>query len=193
MSKVYTNPMKPELATVRGVRDLATGIKLLQVTLDDAAAMTRFVYEPGQFAEVSAFGVGESPFGIASTTARSEVIEFAVNRVGTVTQALHRLDVGDKVGVRGPLGNGFPLDEFKGHDAGRGSRSICRQCGHHHLWSTDHDQVRNAQSAEAWLRLGTELGHTGSQDEVRHWQVWALQPRRSVHLSGWPCISIRSS
>jgi len=114
MSKEYTNPMKPELATVRGVRDLATGIKLFQVTLDDGAAMAHFVHEPGQFAQVSAFGVGESPFGIASTTARSEAIEFAVNRVGTVTEALHRLDVGDKIGVRGPLGNGFPLKEFKG-------------------------------------------------------------------------------
>jgi len=57
---------------------------------------------------------GESPFGIASTRRRTDLVEFAVNRVGTVTDALHRLDVGDKVGIRGPLGNGFPMDQFKG-------------------------------------------------------------------------------
>jgi len=116
MSGPYANPMKPGLATVVGVRDLASGIKLLRVTLDDGDCMASFDYRPGQFAEVSAFGVGESPFGIASTRARSEAIEFAVNRVGTVTGALHRLDVADKVGIRGPLGNGFPMEDFCGHN-----------------------------------------------------------------------------
>ncbi|MBL7200122.1 MAG: FAD/NAD(P)-binding protein [Anaerolineae bacterium] len=116
MTRVQSNPMMPSLATIVGVRDLATGIKLFQVALDDAEASAALRYKPGQFAEVSAFGVGESPFGIASTTARGETIEFAINRIGTVTDALHRMDVGDKIGVRGPLGNGFPMDEFKGKD-----------------------------------------------------------------------------
>ena len=106
--------MEPYLATITGVRDLATGIKLFQVELDDPEAGANFDYQPGQFAEVSAFGVGESPFGITSTRQRGETIEFAINRIGTVTDALHRMDVGDKVGVRGPLGNGFPMDAFKG-------------------------------------------------------------------------------
>jgi sulfhydrogenase subunit gamma (sulfur reductase) len=110
----WTNPMEPYLATITGVRDLATGIKLFQVELDDPEASANFDYQPGQFAEVSAFGVGESPFGFTSTRQRGETIEFAINRIGTVTDALHRMDVGDKVGVRGPLGNGFPMDAFKG-------------------------------------------------------------------------------
>jgi len=110
------NPMEPKLATITGVRPLASGIKLIQVTLDDPEAREAFRYCPGQFAEVSAFGVGESPFGMTSTCGNGNAIEFAVNRVGTVTEALHRLDVGDKVGVRGPLGNGFPMDEFRGKD-----------------------------------------------------------------------------
>jgi NAD(P)H-flavin reductase len=112
----HSNPMEPELAKITGIRDLATGIKLFQVRLDDAQASAAFDYSPGQFAEVSAFGVGESPFGITSTRERGEEIEFAVNRVGTVTDALHRMDVGDAVGIRGPLGNGFPMDTFKGKD-----------------------------------------------------------------------------
>jgi sulfhydrogenase subunit gamma (sulfur reductase) len=114
MTQTFHNPMKPHLATLVGVRELATGIKLFEVKVDDPQVNANFDYGPGQFAEVSAFGVGESPFGITSTRARSEAIEFAVNHVGTVTDALHRLDVGDAVGVRGPLGNGFPMDEFEG-------------------------------------------------------------------------------
>jgi sulfhydrogenase subunit gamma (sulfur reductase) len=104
------NPMRPVLGTLAGVRDLADDIKLFQVELNG----DRFDYSPGQFAFVSAFGVGEAPFGIASTTARTSALEFAINRVGTVTQALHTLEPGAVVGVRGPLGNSFPLDEIKG-------------------------------------------------------------------------------
>ncbi|MFL7807100.1 MAG: FAD/NAD(P)-binding protein [Anaerolineae bacterium] len=112
----HVNPMEPELATITGIRDLATGIKLFQVELSDPEVSAAFDYVPGQFAEVSAFGVGESPFGITSTRGRGETIEFAVNRIGTVTEVLHRMDVGDVVGVRGPLGNGFPMEAFKGKD-----------------------------------------------------------------------------
>jgi sulfhydrogenase subunit gamma (sulfur reductase) len=112
----HANPMEPDLATITGIRDLATGIKLFQVKLNDREASAAFGYAPGQFAEVSAFGVGESPFGITSTRERGETIEFAVNRIGTVTEALHRMDVGDVVGLRGPLGNSFPMEAFKGKD-----------------------------------------------------------------------------
>ncbi|HUT20373.1 MAG TPA: FAD/NAD(P)-binding protein [Anaerolineae bacterium] len=112
----HANPMEPDLATITGIRDLATGIKLFQVKLNDPEASAAFDYAPGQFAEVSAFGVGESPFGITSTRERGETIEFAVNRIGTVTEALHRMDVGDVVGLRGPLGNSFPMEAFKGED-----------------------------------------------------------------------------
>jgi sulfhydrogenase subunit gamma (sulfur reductase) len=110
----HANPMMPHLATTTGVRDLATGIKLFQVELNDPRARADFNYLPGQFAEVSAFGVGEAPFGICSTRERSGSLEFAINRVGTVTTALHRMDVGDQIGVRGPLGNGFPMGQFRG-------------------------------------------------------------------------------
>jgi NAD(P)H-flavin reductase len=106
--------MEPELATITGIRDLAAGIKLFQVELNDPEVRAAFDYEPGQFAEISAFGVGESPFGITSTRERGDTIDFAINRIGTVTDALHRMDVGDVIGVRGPLGNGFPMDDFKG-------------------------------------------------------------------------------
>ena len=108
------NPYRPYMGTLVGVKDLATDIKMFQVNLDDSETRDGFVYRPGQFAFVSAFGVGEAPFGISSTVARGPTLEFAVNKVGTVTSALHRLGEGDVVGVRGPFGNWFPLDELRG-------------------------------------------------------------------------------
>jgi len=73
----------------------------------------RFAYVPGQFAEVSVFGKGEAPFGMASTPTIPDHLEFSVSTIGVVTGALHNLKKGDIVGVRGPLGNGYPLDAFK--------------------------------------------------------------------------------
>ena len=107
-----SNPMRPLLGTLAELTDLADDIKLFQIELNGQA----FDYQPGQFAFVSAFGVGEAPFGLASTTARTPLLEFAINRIGTVTTALHRLEPGAVIGVRGPLGNGFPLDEMEGKD-----------------------------------------------------------------------------
>jgi NAD(P)H-flavin reductase len=103
------NPMRPLLGTLAAVKELGDDIKLFQIELNGDP----FDYQPGQFAFVSAFGVGEAPFGIASTTARTSAPEFAVNRVGTVTNTLHNLEPGTVVGVRGPLGNHFPLEEMR--------------------------------------------------------------------------------
>jgi len=108
------NPMRPYLGTLVGVKDLATDIKLFQVELNDAQARQRFTYRPGQFAFLSAFGVGEAPFGLASIPSRGTALEFAIAKVGTVTAALHAMEKGSIVGVRGPMGNCFPLEEIKG-------------------------------------------------------------------------------
>lgn len=73
----------------------------------------KFSYMPGQFAELSVFGKGEAPFGMASSPTNQDFLEFSVSSIGLVTRALHSLKVGDLVGVRGPLGRGFPLETFK--------------------------------------------------------------------------------
>ena len=104
------NPLRPLLGTLVRTKDLADDIKLFEIELDNEGP----AYQPGQFAFVSAFGVGEAPFGLASTMARTHTLEFAINRVGTVTAALHNMEPGATVGVRGPLGNTFPLGEMAG-------------------------------------------------------------------------------
>lgn len=74
-------------------------------------------HRPGQFVEVSLLGTGEAPISISSSPSRSNgSFELCVRKVGDVTQAIHRLQPGDLVGVRGPFGNGFPYEKFRGKD-----------------------------------------------------------------------------
>ena len=109
------DPMLPYLGKLVGNKNLGTDIKLFQVEIVEPAGKDRFTdYRPGQFAFVSALGIGEAPFGITSTPSRGDTLEFGIAKVGSVTAALHSLEVGEIVGVRGPLGNGFPMDEIRG-------------------------------------------------------------------------------
>jgi len=73
-----------------------------------------FKYLPGQFGELSILGKGESPIGIASSPTQEGYIEFTVQKAGVVTSALHDLEEGARMGVRGPLGNSWPIDYLEG-------------------------------------------------------------------------------
>jgi sulfhydrogenase subunit gamma (sulfur reductase) len=111
-----TNPMMPCLGKLVEVHDLASEIKLLRVEMQNGGAAVFQNCQPGQFAFVSAFGLGEAPFGIANAAGRGPLLDFAVARLGSVTTGLHELGVDDLVGVRGPLGNSFPMEQFKGRN-----------------------------------------------------------------------------
>ena len=73
-------------------------------------------HSPGQFVEVSILGLGEAPISISSSPTQRGYFELCVRRVGKITEAMHKLNVGDKLGIRGPFGHGFPVDELKGKD-----------------------------------------------------------------------------
>ena len=106
----------PWIATITEVRPETPDTSTFVVTFDDSQLSESFTYLPGQFAELSIFGVGECPVGIASSPTWEGALEFCVRAVGTVTNAIHDLDVGDKLGVRGPLGNSWPTSEIEGKD-----------------------------------------------------------------------------
>jgi sulfhydrogenase subunit gamma (sulfur reductase) len=74
----------------------------------------KFAYRAGQFAELSIAGKGEIPIGIASSPVEKGFIKFTVNKAGVVTSHLHNMQVGDVMGVRGPLGNSYPWDMLEG-------------------------------------------------------------------------------
>ncbi len=108
------NPYLPEIATVMDVIEETHNIKTLRVVLDDPEKMRAFAYNPGQVGQLSVFGVGEATFVINSPPSQKEYLQFSVMRAGEVTTAIHKLAPGDKVGVRAPLGNSFPYEDWKG-------------------------------------------------------------------------------
>jgi len=81
---------------------------------DDTLA-DRFSWLPGQFVEFSLLGSGECTFCIASSATRKGYFDCSIKRAGIVTADIHKaLDEGDDVGIRGPYGNWFPVDDLKG-------------------------------------------------------------------------------
>ena len=94
-------------------------VKITEV-IDETPDVKTFVLDldmdhlPGQFVEVSVFGVGEMPISIGTSPTRNFAV--SVKKVGKVSSALHNLKPGDVVGIRGPYGKGFPIKELEGHD-----------------------------------------------------------------------------
>jgi len=110
------NPYVPKLAVVDKITEETWDTKTFRAVFCDEPLKESFTYEPGQFQQVSVFGVGEATFCLTSTPTRKGFVEFSVKKVGTVTCALHELDEGATVGIRAPMGNWFPYDNLKGKD-----------------------------------------------------------------------------
>ncbi len=111
------NPYRPYPARIEEVivETEDGNLKSFRIVLEDEADMAAWSHVPGQFAMLSLAGKGEIPIGIASSPTERDHLLFTVNRAGVVTTALHQMEAGDPIGVRGPLGNGFPVaSELKG-------------------------------------------------------------------------------
>ncbi|MFZ5800374.1 MAG: FAD/NAD(P)-binding protein [Candidatus Omnitrophota bacterium] len=109
MNNIYL----PHLAKIIEIKPEAADIRTFRLKFIDQAFEKSFRYFPGQFVEFSVFGEGEAPFCIANSPTRNSGIECSVKRMGKVTQAVHELEVGDTVGIRGPYGRGFPLQDLQ--------------------------------------------------------------------------------
>ncbi|MFH1878004.1 MAG: FAD-binding oxidoreductase, partial [Candidatus Omnitrophota bacterium] len=106
-------------ATMEGVikraEQMTENEKLFEIELEGGRELGHM---PGQFAQFSIFGIGEAPISISSSPTKKDksTFEICARRVGVFTNALHKMKEGDKIGVRGPFGRPFPVDEFKGND-----------------------------------------------------------------------------
>lgn len=110
------NVYQPHLARIVRKHELSADTTLFVFRFEDSERAERFTFRPGQFMEVSVLGVGEAPISISSSPSRPGVIELAVRRVGRVTEALHRLEQNALVGLRGPYGNGWPVEKLRHQD-----------------------------------------------------------------------------
>lgn len=102
----------PELATVTKQQLLNDTEMYLHLQLDSGKKLG---HTAGQFVEVSIAGIGEAPISVSSSPTQ-DGFELVVRNVGGVTNAIHSLTAGSKVGIRGPYGSTYPVEETKGKD-----------------------------------------------------------------------------
>ncbi len=108
------NIYEPYLMEIEKITEEAPLVKTFRLKFKNSDDADKFSFHTGQFGEYSVFGEGESTFCIASPHTRKGYIECTFREAGRVTSELSLLQEGDTVGFRGPYGNIFPIDEWKG-------------------------------------------------------------------------------
>lgn len=105
----------PKVGVVTDIRQDTPDVKTFRVATPDGGKP--FIHIPGQCAMLSIPGVGEAMFSITSSPTNTEYMEFSIKKCGCLTDWLHRMEVGQQITIRGPYGNGFPVEtDLKGKD-----------------------------------------------------------------------------
>ena len=172
------DPLIPSIATITDIRIDTPDVKTFRVvTLDGKKP---FLHIPGQCAMLSIPGVGEALFSITSSPTNEEFMEFSIKKCGCVTDFLHSIEVGQQVTIRGPYGNGFPVDtEFAGKDllfiaGGIGLaplRSVINYCRHYR---------------DRYGKIDIVYGSRSKDDLVDYQEIineWCKEDGLNVHLT----------
>ncbi|MBR3838050.1 MAG: FAD/NAD(P)-binding protein [Clostridia bacterium] len=168
----------PEIGIVTDIRIDTPDVRTFRVVTPDGKKP--FVHIPGQCAMLSIPGVGEALFSITSSPTNTEFMEFSIKKCGCVTSFLHSIEPGQYVTIRGPYGNGFPVESaFKGKDmlfvaGGIGLaplRSVINYCRHYR---------------ENYGKIDIVYGSRSMQDLVDYNEIveeWCKEDGISVHLT----------
>ena len=101
----------PQIGKIVAMDDMTAKDRYLKVELEKPLG-----HRPGQFVMASIFGLGEAPISISNGPTGDNVLEMVIRKIGRLTQAIHELKVGDRLGIRGPYGSGFTMNDFYGKD-----------------------------------------------------------------------------
>jgi NAD(P)H-flavin reductase len=112
-----TDALMPLIGLITAIRTDTPDIKTFRVNAPDGKGRL-FDHSPGQCAMLSIPGVGEAMFSITSSPTQRDYQEFSIKKCGCLTDWLHQMDVGQQILIRGPYGNGFPMEDplIKGRD-----------------------------------------------------------------------------
>lgn len=114
MKQSLHSPHVPYAAHLVERRNLSEDTALFRIAPEAGGLAQLSSFVPGQFVQLSVPGAGEVPISPADVPATEGMLELCVRRVGHVTELLHKLEPGAELGLRGPFGSGFPLDEMAG-------------------------------------------------------------------------------
>jgi len=171
-----SNCYLPEPAKIIDIKEEVGGQRAIKTFRTQFLNGNPFSYRSGQCAMLSVFGKGESMISISSAPYIEDYLQFSIMKVGRVTSAMHEMEVGDIIGVRGPYGNSFPLEDWKGRDL----VFIGGGIGLAPLWGVVHTAVeRQGDFGDLTLIYGART----SNDLVFKEDLQALKEKITVHLS----------
>jgi len=110
------DPHLPHVAVIDRRTQEAPTIFTLRLQYEETSMQEAFEFKPGQFNMVTLFGVGEIPISIVNDPLDSHFFDHTIRVVGRVSEGMSKLQPGDRVGIRGPFGRGWPLERIKGKD-----------------------------------------------------------------------------
>ncbi len=167
------NPYRPIRTAVLETIEETPTIMTLKLKPDEQIS-----FETGQFIELTVPGAGEAPFTPSSEPSVEDALEVSVMRVGKVTEKIHSLKAGDVVGLRGPFGTGYPVDEFVGKEL----LVVGGGCGFAPLRSLMYELFRRSREFKKLLFRG---GCRTSQDFLYRKQIesWAKRDDLDMELT----------
>lgn len=107
-------PFLPEPVRIASLRDETANT--FTITIDGSARPRGYPFAPGQFNMLYVFGAGEVPISVSGDPARPQELVHTIREVGAVTRAIRRLGVGGALGLRGPYGSAWPMEQIRGRD-----------------------------------------------------------------------------
>jgi sulfite reductase subunit B len=103
----------PLQCRVESVTDLTPSEKLFRLQRLDGKP---FDHMPGQFMQISIVGIGEAPISVSSSPTRGDYLELGIRKTGELTDAMHSIQAGQTIGLRGPFGTSFDVEAMRGRD-----------------------------------------------------------------------------
>ncbi|MFY9253113.1 MAG: FAD/NAD(P)-binding protein [Fuerstiella sp.] len=113
---VSTNPWLNHSATIARITQETPGVATYDLVIDDESVSVSFHFAPGQFNMIYLPGVGEVAISISGAASSGPSIIHTIREAGNVTRALAELKEGDSVGLRGPFGSSWPIEQCVGKD-----------------------------------------------------------------------------
>jgi NAD(P)H-flavin reductase len=166
----------PELARIIDIKEEVKGARPIRTFRTNFIKTNGFSHHCGQCAMLSVFGKGEAMISISSTPLIKDYLQFSILKTGRVTSALHEMNPGDTIGIRGPYGNGFPIEDWKGKNL----IFIGGGIGLAPIWSVLQTAIgRKAEFGNLTLYYGSRT----SADLVFKDELENLKSEMTVHLS----------
>ena len=170
------NAYLQKLARIVSVKEEVGGARAIKTFKMQFVGRDGFSHQCGQCAMLSIFGKGESMISISSSPFQEDYLQFSILKSGRVTTELHALQEGDVIGIRGPYGNTFPVEQWKGKNL----VIIGGGIGVAPVWSVLHTALGRR---EDYGDLSLFYGARSSSDLVYREELEELKGKINVHLS----------